>query len=116
LNVTAVAPTANTFISIWPTGLSRPVISTLNPSAGQIVPNATPVLLGSGDRFNAYNNAGSTHLVIDLVGTFYFLPDLTAFGPSLAFKKADGEVPGATSGFTNNGLKTTKIPAQLHRN
>jgi hypothetical protein len=38
LNVTAVAPTNTTFISVWPYGLNRPNVSTLNPSAGQIIP------------------------------------------------------------------------------
>ena len=76
LNVTAVAPTSTTYVSVWPNGLPQPTISTLNPNRGQIVPNAAPVLLGDGNKFNVYNNAGSTHLVIDMVGTFYFRPSL----------------------------------------
>jgi hypothetical protein len=35
LNVTSVFPTSNTFVSVWPNGLPRPTVSTLNPSAGR---------------------------------------------------------------------------------
>jgi hypothetical protein len=41
-----------------------------------------------------------------MVGTFYFLPALSAVGPSVAFKQPDGKA---------HGLKVTKLPAQLHR-
>jgi hypothetical protein len=112
LNVTAVSPTATTFISVWPSGLERPTVSTLNPNAGQIVPNAAPVLLGDENKFNVYNNAGSTHIVIDLVGTFYFRPGLGALGPSLAFKHADGDVPTAPPGYVE-GLHSLTAKPQL---
>jgi hypothetical protein len=107
LNVTAVSPTVATFISVWPNGLDRPTVSTLNPERGQIVPNATPVLLGDGDLFNVYNNAGSTHLVVDMVGTFYFLPALGSLsGSSQAFNKADGDYARTP--------RVTKLKATLH--
>jgi hypothetical protein len=52
-------------------------------------------LLGDGEQFNLHNNAGSVHIVIDMVGTFYFLDALEgarvdagtgneAFGPGRA--------------------------------
>jgi hypothetical protein len=112
LNVTAVSPTATTFISVWPNGLDQPTVSTLNPNRGQIVPNAAPVLLGVQDKFNVYNNAGSTHMVIDLVGTFYYRPDLGVLGPSLAFKHADGDVPTAPPAYVK-GLHSTTAKAIL---
>jgi hypothetical protein len=87
VNVTAVAPTADTFITVWPKGLARPPVSTLNPSRGQIVPNAAVALLGESNQFNLYNNAGSVHMVVDMVGAFYAQPG--GAGPSLAFKQAD---------------------------
>ena len=107
LNVTAVSPTATTFISVWPIGLDRPTVSTLNPERGQIVPNATPVLIRFKNLFNVYNNAGSTHLVIDMVGTFYFAPALGGSpGSSTAFNKADGDYARTP--------KITKLKATLH--
>ena len=38
LNVTAVAPTADTFITVYPGGGERPLASNLNVSAGQVDP------------------------------------------------------------------------------
>ena len=74
LNVTAVTPTVSTYLSVWPNGIpgiDQPYVSNLNPAAGQTVPNAVYSLIGPNKAFNVYNNAGTTHLVVDVVGTFY---------------------------------------------
>lgn len=73
LNVTAVAPTARTFVTVWPAGVSgvgRPTVSNLNPNAGQTVPNAAITGIGPAGGFNIYNNMGSTNLLVDVAGTF----------------------------------------------
>jgi hypothetical protein len=77
LNVTAVSPTANTYLTVWPTG-SRPTVSNLNPAKGQTVPNAVLGELDISNNFRVYNNSGSMHLVVDVVGTFVFGPDFFA--------------------------------------
>ncbi len=76
LNITAVSPTNTTFVTVWPNGIAQPTVSTLNPVARQTIPNAAIVTLGVGSQFNVYNNAGTVHIVIDQVGSFYFLPAL----------------------------------------
>jgi hypothetical protein len=68
-NVTAVAPTASTYVTVWPSG-PPPTVSTLNATAGQIVPNASIISLAPGGHFNIYNNAGSTNILVDVAGTF----------------------------------------------
>jgi hypothetical protein len=80
LNVTAVAPTADTFITVWPADLAQPNVSNLNPVKGQIIPNAALTLLTPVDGFNLYNNAGTTNLVADLVGIFTFSPGSSPAG------------------------------------
>jgi hypothetical protein len=70
-NVTAVAPTAATYLTIWPTGHARPTASNLNPNAGQTIPNAVLTGLGPLGQFNIYNNDGTTNVCIDVVGTYY---------------------------------------------
>jgi subtilisin family serine protease len=94
LNVTAVAPTASTYLSVWPAnipGMGVPFVSNLNAAPGQIIPNSVYTLVGplnllpgAGDgAFNVYNNAGTTDLVVDLVGIFVDptqLPGLSAGG------------------------------------
>jgi hypothetical protein len=70
-NVTAVSPTATTFITMWPAERGRPAASSLNVAARQsATPNSLTVALSSGGSMRAYNEAGSVHLVIDVAGYF----------------------------------------------
>jgi hypothetical protein len=75
LNVTGIAPTADTFVSVTPrTGATptRPGSSNLNLVAGQTVPNLVSVGVGSAGDVWLFNNAGSINLLADLAG--YFAP------------------------------------------
>ncbi|MBB5870801.1 hypothetical protein F4553_004180 [Allocatelliglobosispora scoriae] len=83
LNVTAVNPTASTWLTVWPNGvegLPQPTISSLNPAKGQTVPNAVITVIGPEEAFNIYNNAGTTHVLIDVVGTFWLYPGTASSG------------------------------------
>jgi hypothetical protein len=75
LNVTAVSPTATTYLTVYPSGSTRPVASSLNVDAGQVLSNLVTVPLGSDGSVVFYNHAGSVHVVADLVG--YDTPDTT---------------------------------------
>lgn len=69
-----VVPKNNQYLSyltIWPSGLSRPVVSTLNDFTGTIVANAGIVPAGTGGDISAYATA-DTDLVVDING--YFAP------------------------------------------
>jgi hypothetical protein len=92
LNITAVSPTATTFITAWPTGGPRPTVSTLNPSAGQIIPNAAIVTLGDGNAFNLFNNLGSVHIVVDQVGNFYYRPASSSAAGKASANLADKRI------------------------
>jgi hypothetical protein len=70
LNVTAVAPTGNTFVTVYPGGSDRPTASNLNVSAGQVIPNMVLARLGPGGTMMMYNNGGLIDLVADVVGYF----------------------------------------------
>jgi len=70
VNVTAVSPTASTWLTLWPTNVTRPTVSTLNPSARQTVANAAIITLGDGKAFSVYNNAGTTNFLVDVAGTY----------------------------------------------
>ena len=76
LNVTAVSPTATTYLTVYPSGSSRPVASSLNVDAGQVLSNLVTVPLGGDGRVVFYNHAGSGHVVADLVG--FDSPDTSA--------------------------------------
>ncbi|HEX2785561.1 MAG TPA: DUF1501 domain-containing protein [Ilumatobacteraceae bacterium] len=70
LNVTAVAPTVSTFITVYPRGSDRPLASNLNVIAGQVIPNMVLARLGSEGTVMMFNNGGVVDLVADVVGYF----------------------------------------------
>ncbi|MCU1360744.1 MAG: Beta-lactamase class, partial [Ilumatobacteraceae bacterium] len=70
LNVTVTEPTAPSFLTVWPTGQTRPTASNLNFVTGQTVPNMVVADVGDGGNVSLYNLAGSTHVVVDVLGWF----------------------------------------------
>ena len=68
INVTSVQSTAPSYITVWPTGSTRPTASTLNPLFGLPVPNLAYMKLGAGGRIDAFNFAGSTDVIVDVFG------------------------------------------------
>ena len=92
LNVTATEPTAASYLTVWPSGDARPVASSVNMSPGQTVPNLIIARVGEGGRVSVFNNAGSTHVVIDVLGAF--TPGATArfvpLSPARALDTRDG--------------------------
>ena len=72
MNVTATGPTSSGFITAWPSGEPRPLVSNLNFVAGQEVPNLVTVKVGANGRVNLFNSSGDTHVIADVVG--YYTP------------------------------------------
>ena len=71
LNVTATGASEATFVSVWPSGSGLPVASVVNPDAGlSTVAALTVVRPGVGGRVSVFNDAGSTDVVVDVVGWF----------------------------------------------
>ncbi|MFI8362984.1 peptidoglycan recognition protein [Streptomyces sp. NPDC085612] len=69
LNVTATNPTEASFVSVYPSGTTRPSASNLNFTPGRTIPNlvVVPVLDG---KVSFYNNQGSVDLIADITGYF----------------------------------------------
>lgn len=75
LNVTAVGPSAGTFLTLYPAdGGAPPLASDLNVAPGENLPNLVVVKLGPGDHIRVYNDLGSVNVVIDLLGWFGGVP------------------------------------------
>ena len=70
LNVTVTGPTAGSFLTVWPSGEPRPLASSVNMVAGQTVPNMVLSRVGTNGKISIFNNAGSTHVVVDVLGCF----------------------------------------------
>ncbi len=71
VNVTAVLPSAETFLAavpgVVPPG-TIPTTSNLNATPGAVVPNLVLVPVDAAGRFSVYNNSGAVDVVIDVVG------------------------------------------------
>jgi hypothetical protein len=69
LNVTAVGPPGNGYLTVWPTGEAMPTASVLNYGPGQVVPNAVAVKVSPSGTFNVFAQT-TTNIVIDVMGYF----------------------------------------------
>jgi hypothetical protein len=70
LHVTVTAPTAPSWLTVYPHGGARPVAANLNFVANQTAPNLVIAKVGSEGKVAAYNAAGSAHLIVDVVGWY----------------------------------------------
>jgi sugar lactone lactonase YvrE len=68
VNATVTNTTAASYLTIYPTGLSRPVVSSLNWVAGQTVPNLVEVAVGQGGQLTIFNPGGSVDVIFDVQG------------------------------------------------
>ena len=110
-NLTAVGATIATFVTVWPGGTVRPSSSNLNPMPGVTAPNLVVSQLGPAGSVSMFNNAGTVHLVADLVG--YFTPSsnlrMQALTPARLLDTRDpaSAVVGAVGGGTSINLQVT---------
>jgi hypothetical protein len=71
LNFSAVPPGPLGYLTVWPTGSTKPLVSTLNDLTGTIVANAAILSAGAGGKISVYPS-NETNVVIDING--YFAP------------------------------------------
>jgi hypothetical protein len=69
VNVTVVPHAKLSYLSVWPTGYPKPLVSTLNSLDGRIVANAAIVPAGSSGAVNVYVT-DQTNVIIDVNGYF----------------------------------------------
>ncbi|MEU6311381.1 PKD domain-containing protein [Streptomyces sp. NPDC047014] len=116
LNLTSTGTTTDTHVIAYPDPNRRPVSSNLNPEPGKDKSNQVIVPVAPDGTITLYNNAGSTHLVVDTVGYYgsvgagYFVP---ATPQRLADTRTTGKLAaGATT--TIPGLPADAIGAALN--
>lgn len=114
LNVTAVAPTSDGFLTLYPdsgtTDHTPPTASDLNFVAGDVVPNLTVVKLGPNSRFDTFNPSGSTDVVYDEDGYYGTL----APAPPLVVAPRQQTVhdTAAATAFSTEALISTSAGAE----
>ncbi len=71
LNLTVAPHGGLSYLTVWPTGQTRPTVSTLNDALGRTIANAAIAVAGTGSEVSAYAT-NDTDLIIDVNG--YFAP------------------------------------------
>jgi len=69
LNITAVAPGAAGYATVWPCDTPRPDASNLNFSAGGVVANGVIAPVGASGKVCFFSNV-TTHFLVDIAGWF----------------------------------------------
>ncbi len=88
VNVTATDPTANTFVSVYPSG-NRREGSNINLRPGQTTSNLVVAAVGADGKIALYNRFGATHLVADVTG---WLPGEPQTGPGVLWATGIGRI------------------------
>ena len=70
VNVAAINPDGAGFITLYPCGSARPLASSLNFAAGQVIANNAIIPLGDGGKICVYSSQ-ATNLIVDVTG---FMP------------------------------------------
>ncbi len=70
LNVTAIARTTSTYITVYPAGTTKPNSSNLNVLAGVTRANQVIAQVGAGGAITLYNYNGNTDVIVDITGYF----------------------------------------------
>lgn len=100
LNITGVAASAGTWVTVHPAGSARPTASNLNLTAGETRPNAVITALGANGSITLYNAAGTVDLVVDVMGWFPYDGGIVGTQPSRLLDTRSG---GATIDGTSSG-------------
>ncbi len=106
-NITVTEPTSSGFLTVWPTGDPRPLVSNLNFVVGDSVPNSALLTLGLRGAVDVFNSSGLTHVIIDIVGWLSPMADLVyepMFAPS---RLVDTRQSGYWSGAIGPGEERT---------
>ncbi|MFM2182214.1 MAG: hypothetical protein RJB61_508 [Actinomycetota bacterium] len=81
LNVAVDRPTANTYVTVVPEApAGPPPTSTVNVSAGATRSSMAVVRIADDGKIRIYNNAGTTRIVVDVLGYIEDVPDETRVG------------------------------------
>ncbi len=109
LNVTAAnASGPASYLTVFPTGTTRPLASNLNFDQGTSIPNLVVAQVGTDGKVSIYNNKGSVHVIGDVQGYYTNVGGVTG---GSTFKPVDPLRLLDTRNGTGTGGVTAKVPA-----
>ncbi len=68
INVTVEAPTTGGYLTVWPSGSTMPLASSLNYAAGQTIANSLVVGVGPDGRIDLGLGDGQASVIVDVMG------------------------------------------------
>ncbi len=74
LNVTAINPTAASFLTVFPEGTTLPAVSNLNFVPGETLANLVTVATGTQGGVTIYNHTGIVNVSVDVEGYYTATP------------------------------------------
>ena len=107
LNVTEVAGTVSSLLTVYPFGTGLPRASNLNFAAGKVIANLVTVTLGQGGAIDIYNAAGTVNVLADVEGYFEPAPSSTVTGefhPIAPVRVCDTRMRSPTPACTAHGI------------
>ncbi len=107
LNVTTIAPAGPGFATVWPAGLSKPVVSNTNFVKNQTYASLVIVKVGAGGQV-AYSPLTTANVAVDVAGYFPTGSDLTGITPARLLDTRTG------SGAVGAGRTVTLKVVGLH--
>ena len=97
MNVTVVNPTGGSFLTVWPTNLSRPLSSNLNWVSGQgPTPNQVTSALSPSGSISIFNNTGTVDVIVDITGYITAKDTNSVFYTKTEIDALVGSTPGPT--------------------
>ena len=114
LNVTVVPSGPLGYLSMWPTGQTQPLVSTLNSIDGRVKANAAITPAGTNSGVDVYVT-DATHVILDIDG--YFVPAGTSsalsFYPVAPCRVVDTRNPAGPLGGPSIGKQSSRnFPVQ----
>lgn len=95
VNLTVTSPTAVGYITTWPSDEPMPVVSNINFLVGETIANMNTLALGNNGALNVFNNAGTTHVIVDVIAWLGPQADAgTRFIPIIPERTADTRAYG----------------------
>ncbi|MCU1396362.1 MAG: hypothetical protein JWM34_4790 [Ilumatobacteraceae bacterium] len=82
LNVTVTNPTGSGYLTVFPAGQQQPTASNLNFTPGLTIPNMVLVPVGAGGQVTVFNSAGTSDVIVDVLGWFPTGAAFTGLNPA----------------------------------
>jgi len=70
VNIAAVSPSSNTYLTVYPSDAEQPTSSHLNAHAGVTTSNGVDVTLSADGQLDIYNHSGTLDVVVDVLGAY----------------------------------------------